>query len=68
MPMPKWIKGKKKTAIWRTLDSKKEKTTKEIAKQSRVSLTYTYKALKEFKKRGEALTISKNPCRHIAVR
>ena len=68
MSMPKWIKGKKKTAIWKTLDSKKGKTTKEIAKQSRVSLTYTYKTIKEFKKRGEAITISKNPCTHIAVR
>lgn len=68
MPIPKWIKGKKEKAIWKTLDSEKGKTTKQITKQARVSLTYAYKTIKEFKKRGEALTISKNPDKHIAVR
>lgn len=68
MPIPKWIKGKKGKAIWKALDSKKGKTTKQIAKEAHADLTYTYKTIKELKKRGEALTISKNPYIHIGVR
>lgn len=68
MPKPKWIKGKKAIKIWLSLDEKKEKTTKQLSKESSASLSYTYKTIKKFKKHGEAFTIQRKPFKHRAVR